>query len=429
MLSDSLNAVFCGIAAFSATVGYAVARKIRPLPARARVPGMSSDMHMQSSPSPIDSDTSTKFEPEPDVDADPNLGTLKRKRDADEGDDLSQDLDYPMNLYSIYPNKRRGGSVSEHEDQEEAEAEHPEPKSEEVAQPKSNTDKETEAVEVTPEENPRSATPVAEHPTTPPVSIAQPQPQTPRFVFAQTTTSPGFGFAQFSSPRSSTPSNAAASTAFSTFAAGGSSSPFFATASAFSANSTSTSASAKKPIWATTSNDVAANAEEPALALPTPASTPIPSTTGEEDESALLSLRGLNLFVKRGDASFSGSVGGTLRLLANKESGAKRLLFRREPLWQVAMNVRVHEHGALRCTYDEREGVLRVILKELVAAEAEGKAGPGTPQTVIYAFKPGRTCRRSEFVSFAEALVVQARQGGQDPVSVAVPDVESNSDS
>lgn len=42
----------------------------------------------------------------------------------------------------------------------------------------------------------------------------------------------------------------------------------------------------------------------------------------------------------------------------------KIAVFRREPLWKVSMNVRMHP--TMRCTYEAEEHVVRIILQELV---------------------------------------------------------------
>ncbi|KAJ7065343.1 hypothetical protein C8F01DRAFT_741437 [Mycena amicta] len=446
MLTDLNNVVVYGFAAFSATVGYAFSRAIRPLPSRARAP--SANLQTSVVDSLTESDTKDEEDEPNDDDESTDPGSLKRKRAPDQDDlsapkktNIGQDLSYPLNLYSLYPNNRRESlsdrdtesavesvvrifrkhslspslTTQEHITQDPAEhvESKPEPlthhvendpvqlqhDAEDTAAQKDTVDNPKPAI---PEENPRSTTPES----------TPSEPVVPRFTFPQTTPSPRF--MPFPTTRSST-----SSTAFSTFS--GSSNPFFTSAGASPSGFNLIPSPDRKPIWASTqSKSTAADHADPTPALAIAAATPnalLPSvsqppvTTGEEDESALLSLRGLTLFVKRGDAAFSSGVAGTLKLLSHKTSGAKRLLFRREPLWQVAMNVRMH--GALRCTFDEREGVLRVILKEL--RDLDGS--PTTPQTVIYAFKPGRTCRRPEFGAFAEALVVQARQGGQDPLT------------
>ena len=55
-------------------------------------------------------------------------------------------------------------------------------------------------------------------------------------------------------------------------------------------------------------------------------------------------------------------------------------VFRREPLWQVSMNVKVN--SAVRCTYEPEENAIRLVLKEPV----EGQLGK-EPQleVVVYA--------------------------------------------
>ena len=53
------------------------------------------------------------------------------------------------------------------------------------------------------------------------------------------------------------------------------------------------------------------------------------------------------------------------------------LVFRREPLWKVSMNVRVRP--TVRCTFDEEDNVLRVVVMEAVEDASD--------ELVIYAFK------------------------------------------
>ncbi|KAF7289122.1 RanBD1 domain-containing protein [Mycena chlorophos] len=434
MLSDLNTAVVYGLAAFSA-VGYAVARKIRPLPARARNANHTPPTPVVDSPTLATKDAEYD-EPESTYsDSDP--ASLKRKREHE--NNTPPDLEYPLNLYSIYPRKRRTGSVSSKDEAQvknelveeaqvlveepiqsvETEPEpsvetEPAPVSDEVVAPPKQEQIAQEPAK--PEDNPRSKTPEAI--TTPePPAAATPAPvpaPAPRFVFPQTSPSPRFA------PFPTTRLSGSTTTAFSGFA-GSSSNPFFASTAggangslnAFASAGAATVSNKKRSIWAAGDDEPEANDAKPALAAATPTgamtASQTPLTTGEEDESTPLSLRGLTLFVKRGDLAFSSGVSGTLKLLAHKTNGSKRLLFRREPLWQVAMNVRLQGTGALRCTFDPRDSILRVIVKEL--------AGPESPtaQTVIYAFKPGRTCKRTEFSAFAEALVVQAHQVGQEP--------------
>jgi len=124
--------------------------------------------------------------------------------------------------------------------------------------------------------------------------------------------------------------------------------------------------------------------------------------TGEEDEDVELELKGVKLFVKRGDKPFSDGVVGHAKLLSSKTTLDERLLFRREPLWKVSMNVRMHP--TVRCTYEPEENVLRLILQELVeqpnVAQEDRKK-----EIVVYALKPGRSCSKQDFKDFATSLV------------------------
>ncbi|OBZ74081.1 hypothetical protein A0H81_06264 [Grifola frondosa] len=118
-----------------------------------------------------------------------------------------------------------------------------------------------------------------------------------------------------------------------------------------------------------------------------------PTVTGEEDEDVSAELKGAKLFIKRGEREFSDGILGHVKLLAHRESGAQRLLFRREPVWKVSMSVRLRP--AVRCTFDEEQAVLRVVLKELV---------DGTEQVVVYALKRGKA-PKGGFEEFARAVV------------------------
>ena len=55
-----------------------------------------------------------------------------------------------------------------------------------------------------------------------------------------------------------------------------------------------------------------------------------------------------------------------------------RTVFRREPIWKVSMSVRLRP--AVRCSFDEAQGALRVTLKERAEDEQE-------EQLVIYALR------------------------------------------
>ena len=53
-------------------------------------------------------------------------------------------------------------------------------------------------------------------------------------------------------------------------------------------------------------------------------------------------------------------------------------MFRREPLWQVSLNIRLHP--SIRCAFDAGENVLRIIVAEPVEKKDER-------EIVIYALK------------------------------------------
>lgn len=66
-----------------------------------------------------------------------------------------------------------------------------------------------------------------------------------------------------------------------------------------------------------------------------------------------------------------------LRFLLNANERINAVVFRREPLWKVSMNVRVRP--TVRCTFDEEDDVLRVAAMEAVEDASD--------ELVIYAFK------------------------------------------
>ena len=74
------------------------------------------------------------------------------------------------------------------------------------------------------------------------------------------------------------------------------------------------------------------------------------------------------------------------------------LVFRREPLWKVSMNIRVQP--TVRCSYVAEENVLRIVLKEAIggsgnvgssaAESSDSQAGSGdatNQEVVVYALK------------------------------------------
>ena len=59
-------------------------------------------------------------------------------------------------------------------------------------------------------------------------------------------------------------------------------------------------------------------------------------------------------------------------------------VFRRESVWKVSMSVRLRP--AVRCTFDENEGVLRVVLKEAQERE-DASSDRRKEDVVVYALK------------------------------------------
>jgi len=62
--------------------------------------------------------------------------------------------------------------------------------------------------------------------------------------------------------------------------------------------------------------------------------------------------------------------------------GPIAIVFRRDPLGQVTMNVALRP--TVRCHFDEAENILRVILKEQVSTDKETKE-----DVIVYAIKVG----------------------------------------
>jgi len=104
--------------------------------------------------------------------------------------------------------------------------------------------------------------------------------------------------------------------------------------------------------------------------------------------------------VKRGNKPFAEGIVGHIKLLSHRTTLSERLrmntfhgitkilipfflVFRREPLWKVSMNLRV---GPLvRCTYAPDEYVLKLVLKESI--ESSGENGKPADEVVVYALK------------------------------------------
>ncbi|KAF8159262.1 hypothetical protein B0H34DRAFT_796541 [Crassisporium funariophilum] len=121
---------------------------------------------------------------------------------------------------------------------------------------------------------------------------------------------------------------------------------------------------------------------EATSSFPTKQTTKYTYVTGEENEDVKLELKGIRLFVKRGDKLFLDGMYGHIKLLSSWETLDERILFHQEPLWKVSMNVRVQP--TVRCTYLPEENVLQLALK------------------------PDRACLSQDFKDFAETLIHSA---------------------
>ncbi|KZT69296.1 hypothetical protein DAEQUDRAFT_669952 [Daedalea quercina L-15889] len=108
--------------------------------------------------------------------------------------------------------------------------------------------------------------------------------------------------------------------------------------------------------------------------------------TGEEDEDVTAEVKGAKIFIKRGENDYGDGILGHVKLLSHRESADERLVFRREPVWKVSMSVRLCP--AVRCTFNEKEGVLRVVLKE--TQDCDGRSPDQRKENiVVYALKVG----------------------------------------
>lgn len=144
----------------------------------------------------------------------------------------------------------------------------------------------------------------------------------------------------------------------------------------------------------------------------------VKNLTGEEDEEVESELKGIKLFIKRGKREFSTGMLGHAKLLVNKGEGAakRRIVFRREPLWKVSMNVFLQP--VVRCSFDEQECILRIILKEPLE---DTPSMSGIPNITIYALKPGRSCSRQHFKDFAALVVGTSEAQTEESLSQSEP--------
>ncbi|KAF9497835.1 hypothetical protein BDN71DRAFT_1494463 [Pleurotus eryngii] len=439
---NDINFVVCGFATVAATMGYACSRRyahnstsptLGALPeqlGRGVDPGDRSDdkTHIvsPSNEKVIDQNPTLFHEPEA-VEPSSALSrrsSLKRKRPDDDDDDYSN-AGYPLNLLSIYPPAKRSrtppSDIDDNDTNISATATPETPARtdvESLSLPESECLSEHAILQVLKPQpveelpslaaSPRSESSDegSEGPSTPP-DVPLVLPLSPKSPLDLPSTAPPT--TSLAPKRPATFGGAFSNGGFAAFA--GSSSPF-------SSHSFSSPSPARgiKPAWCIPSdsksifdapNEPSSNAlgvEEVAIApAEVPSELAQTHVTGEEDEVAELELKNIKLFVKRGKKGFSNGMIGHMKLLSNKSTKSERLLFRREPLWKVSMNVRVNT--SVRCTFDAEEHVLRIVLAETVESP-EIPAEQWPREIVVYALKPGRSSK-TDFTAFAEALIAR----------------------
>ncbi|KAL1707002.1 hypothetical protein EV121DRAFT_268853 [Schizophyllum commune] len=260
-----------------------------------------------------------------------------------------------------------------------------------------------EACPSTPPSEPATAIPAPSPKLSPAFELKSPstRPKTPETP--KPTSTRGRGFAAFAG-------SASPFAKLATPKAGSSTAPAWASPNAADSNGPPAWVDPTSSAWAErkTGSPVAkeAVALEPQLfAAPAAHSWLLKDSTGEEDEDATVEIRAIRLYTKRGSKGFSEGIVGTMKVLRHKETQKQRLrrmlkrvlvslVFRRDPLFQVAMNVRVQE--GMRCTYDAKDRVVRIVTRE--------PSSEGTPEIVIYAMKPSRSCPKTKFEEFGEAM-------------------------
>ncbi|KAF8815429.1 hypothetical protein BYT27DRAFT_7249222 [Phlegmacium glaucopus] len=442
---NDFNFVVAGIATFAATVGYACTRKFGA--------GLSGPVSLHEADLEQLEEKTSSEAPSSDLNdattsQDQNITTstlsrqdsLKRKVPEDGFDEDNEKLGYPHNLANIYPNKRSRTPSSESDNRR--------PRAQIVAADSLNSttsgvsDEDIEIPFASQEPQPIITTPAYEPPRTPsPIpEQSSPGPVSPPPTLAPVVVDPPRPIAALPKRPSTPKAISNSSGGFAAFA--GSTSPF---ASLNSSNNKPQHSEFKssRSIWTTTptttepaldhknelesSESNSIEAFKPAKDIGNPkvtlASSKYTHITGEEEEEVELELKGVKLFVKRGEKSFSDGMLGHVKLLSNRTTLDERILFRREPLWKVSMNLRVQP--TVRCSFVEEENVLRIVLKEAVGGgnvggnvgssaeeSSDSQAGTGdavqrentNQEVVVYALKPGRACSKQDFKEFAQSL-------------------------
>ncbi|KAK0489435.1 hypothetical protein IW261DRAFT_1557921 [Armillaria novae-zelandiae] len=314
--------------------------------------------------------------------------SLKRKQMHDH-DENNNDLDYPHNLLSLYPNKRNRTPPISDRDEERRQDVSADPASQQnldfaVLSPESNavdTVNMAAARETpdSPETSPRTeeaTTEASPEPTT--VSTAD------RAALDAVEDAPTVALK--SESQSAKPVLPQPKPRRSPIKSSGGFASYSGTASPFKS---SKAGSSTTPIWSrkTTSSTDRATIDRPlavSRATEVPRECTVPHLTGEEDEEVASDIKGVRLYIKRGQKDFTTGMLGHVKLLSNKTSENQRLLLRRDPLWQVTMNVRLTP--AVKCIFDEEDLSLRVILAETVERE-DVPVEQWAHEVVVYALK------------------------------------------
>ncbi|KAJ4474938.1 hypothetical protein J3R30DRAFT_3776549 [Lentinula aciculospora] len=411
------NLVYCGMATFAATVGYngdtvfGLEDPIGPVTESKNLFSNNSlegiDAMMVSAASPYEPMFTIPDPPLPAVVRGPSL---KRKQMHDH-DENNVPLEYPYNLAALYPNKRSKTPPSTSENAKSDER---------IPEPKEFEEKVCVEPDPAPENLIKPVGDSFEQPASkrqqrrPSPSVANPAPSSSDIegVVAKTgSLASKNDIVQRSVSKAAPVSQTFAFESFAT-----------ATPTPFSFNNgILASGASMRPVWSTTSSfrkrhsfldkleDDAADlegGETHALRLVSPQDAPSYTqgnsklieqvdVTGEEDEDIQCELKGVKLFVKRGSNDYSGGILGQVKYLVDRKTSCQRLLFRREPLWQISMNARLQP--TVRCTFDPQECILRLLLAESSASRAA--------EIIVYALKPGRFCSRKEFQTFAESVI------------------------
>ncbi|PBK60641.1 hypothetical protein ARMSODRAFT_723191 [Armillaria solidipes] len=395
-ISD-LKVVVCGMATIAASVGYACSRRLS-------VQTPTTDHNDV----PVSEQVEKSME-ENSTDANSNdtaRQTLKRKQMHDH-DENNNDLDYPHNLLSIYPNKRNRTPPISDGDDEHRQGVSVDPDSQQdldfgVLAPESTAVDTMDKGAAQEAPNSPETSLRTEEPAT---TEASPEPTdvftTDRATLDAVEDAPTVALkTESAKPVLPQPKPRRSPIKFS-----GGFASYSGTASPFKSIEAGSSTT---PIWshknASSSTD-RATIDRP-LAVPRATEVPrecaVPHLTGEEDEEVASDIKGVRLYIKRGERDFTSGMLGHVKLLSNKTSENQRLLLRRDPLWQVTMNVRLTP--AVKCIFDEEDLSLRVILAETIERD-DVPVEQWVHEVVVYALKPGRSCSKQDFREFAASLL------------------------